>query len=156
MVSAAFTVGNHIRGMLDPHANHPHGREHRLGCLPHGELPRVSLAEIAAHADEREEGKARPFDQESMLDAVADATRLHQQHRARAAEIRAGDERNALLLRGQRNGVDVRVGKRPVDENAVTGIGNVGNLRDAVSTQQIIKIMLPNCCRRRFDHCIHL
>ena len=36
-----------------------HRLQHRLGRLPHGELPWIALAEIAAHADQRQEREAR-------------------------------------------------------------------------------------------------
>src|SRR3954467_14945639 len=87
---------DHVLRLLDAHADDAHGLQHRLGRLAHGKLPWIALAEIAAHADQREERKAPALDQREHVDAVADAARLHQQHGPRAAEIGAGAPRLPL------------------------------------------------------------
>ena len=101
MVSAALTRRDHVLRPLDAQADDAHGLEHRLRRLAHGKLPRISLAEIAAHAHQRQERKAAALDQRQHVDAIADPARLHQQHAARAAEIGAGDQRDAFLLGGR-------------------------------------------------------
>ena len=57
--------------------------------------------------------------------SIADAARLHQQHAARAAEMCPALQRDALFLRRDRDGMDVRVGNRTVDQLAVPRIGDI-------------------------------
>ena len=66
------------------------------------------------------------LDQGQHVDAVADAARLHQQDAARAAEIGAGQQRHAFLLGGQGDRMHAGVGERAVDQDAVPGIGDIG------------------------------
>ena len=75
--------------------------------------------------------------------------------RARAAEIGAGDERDAFLLGGQGNRMDLGVGERAVDENAVPGVGHVGDLGNAMAAQQVVEIMLPARAHLGIDRCVH-
>ena len=77
-------------------------------------------------------GKRAALYQRQHVDAVADAARLHQQHGARAAEIGAGDKRHAFLLGRQRDRMHAGVGERAINQNAVTRIRNICNLRHAV------------------------
>ncbi len=112
-------------------------------ALPIGILPRVALAEVAAHADQRQERKAPAAGQRQHVDAVADAAALHEKDAARAAEIGPGQQRHALLLGGQRHRVHVRVGERAVDQDAVAGVGHIGELRDLVLAQQVVDLVLP-------------
>jgi hypothetical protein len=40
--------------------------------------------------------------------------------------------------------MDLRIGERSVDQNAVAGIGDIGELSDIVAAQQIVKIVPPS------------
>jgi hypothetical protein len=102
-------------------------------ALPHGVLPRIARAEIASHADEGQEREAASLDQREHVEAIADAADVHQEHAARAAKVRARQQRDPLLLCGEGDGVDTWIGQRAIDQNAVTSIGHVGELGDVVA-----------------------
>src|SRR4051794_20154370 len=67
--------GDHVLRPLGPQTNNAHGRQYGLRCLAHGKLPRVALAEVAAHAHQCQERKARALDEREHVDAVADPAR---------------------------------------------------------------------------------
>ena len=144
MVMRGRNRGHDVIGAFGAQAGDAHRLQHGLGRLAHWVLPRVSLAEIAAHADEGQERKSAAAGEREHVDAVADTAALHQEDAARAAEIGAGQQRHALLLCGQGDGVDAGVGQRPVDQDPVPGIGDVGELRDVVAAQQVVDLVLPN------------
>jgi hypothetical protein len=93
-------------------------------------------------ADEGQNGNAA-LDQGQHVDAIAGAARLHQQDAARAAKIGAGQQRDTLFFRGQRDGLRTGVGERAVDQDAVAGIRDIGELRDVMAAQQIVELVLP-------------
>src|SRR5579875_2479813 len=66
-----------LLGALDAQTDDPHRPQHRFDRLAHRELPRIALAEIAAHADKGEEREAPALDQRQHVDAIADAARLY-------------------------------------------------------------------------------
>src|SRR5690348_18472046 len=41
----------------------------------------------------------------------------------------------------------LRIGKQPVDQNSVSGIRNIGELRDIIPAEQVIEFVLPFCRR---------
>ena len=68
-------------------------------ALPHRDLPRIELGPFAAHRHQRQERQAAACGQREHVHAIADAARLHQQHRAVAAEPGAGGRARRLPLR---------------------------------------------------------
>ncbi len=92
-------------------------------------------------------GKRPPLISDSMLMQLPVPLRLHQQDAARAAEIGAGEQRHALLLGGQRDRSGAGIGERAVDQDAVAGIGHIGELRDVVPAQEIVELVLPSSRR---------
>jgi hypothetical protein len=96
--------------------------------------------------------KPAALDQRQHIDAIAGAAALHQEDSAGAAEVGAGEHRHALLLAGQRHGMDLRVGQGSVDQNPVAGIGHIGELSDVVAAQQIVEIVLPPVRADAFAH----
>ena len=96
------------------------------------ELPRVALAEVAAHAHQRQERKAPAAGQREHVDAVADPARSASAvHRARRRDRRRPAAPH-LPPRWSAPPIAHRVGERAVDEAAVPGVGHIGELRDAV------------------------
>ena len=142
MVMAALTAASASSG-VSARRQYVHGLQHLLRGPAHGELPRVALAEVAAHGHQRQEREAAAAGQRQHVDAVAGAAALHQQHAAGAAEIGAGEQRHALLLGGQRHGVDIGIGERAVDQDAVARVRHVGELRDLVLAQEVVDLVLP-------------
>ena len=47
------------------------------------------------------------------------------------------------------------IGERAIDENAVAGIGHVGELGDVVATEQIVELMLPAGAGLGIERCVH-
>ena len=56
---------------------------------------------------------------------IDDAARQHQQHAARTAKMCPALQRDALFLRRDRDGMNVRAGNRTVDQLAVPRIGDL-------------------------------
>jgi hypothetical protein len=81
------------------------------------------------HAYQPQTRKATALDQREHIDAISGAAALHEQNAARAAEIGAGEQRHALLLGRQRNRMHSRIGERTVDQDAVSRIRHVRELR---------------------------
>ena len=69
--------------------------------------------------------------------------RLHEQHPARAAEVRAREQADAFLLGGKRDGVDSGVVQGAVDELLVAGVGDVGELGDVEIAQHPVDLVGP-------------
>ena len=90
-----------ILGMTCAKHLEPGQFEHRLRGAPHGDLPRVSFTELAAHADQQKERKPAIGDERECVDAVADPAALDHQHRALAAEPGTTANADAFLLGGQ-------------------------------------------------------
>ena len=83
------------------------------------------------------------FDHRENIDAVTGAAALHQEYAAGSAKVGTGKHGDAFLFGGESNGVHIRVGQRAIDERPVSGVRNIGELRDVVFTQQIIELVRP-------------
>ena len=64
-------------------------------------------------------------DQKEKIPTIDDAARQHQQHAARTAKMCPALQRDALFLRRDRDGMNVRAGNRTVDQLAVPRIGDL-------------------------------
>src|SRR5262249_2557438 len=91
-------------------------------------------------------GNRPPLMSESMLMQLPTPL-LHQQHAAFAAEIGAREQRHALLFGRERNGMNLGIGERTVDQDLVAGIGHIGELRHPAAAQQIVYFVLPGLRR---------
>ena len=65
------------------------------------------------------------------------------------AEVCAGEEPDAFLLGGQRNGLDFRVVQGAVDEHPVPGVRDVGELGHAKFAQHPVDLVRPGRARLR-------
>ena len=99
-------------------------------ALPHRHLPRIELAPIAAHRHQHQERQLTGLHQGQHVDAIADAAALDQEHAFLAAEPGAGEERDPLLLGGQRHDPLLGIGFAEPNQPAVAGIGHDGDLPD--------------------------
>src|SRR6266851_2627247 len=99
-----------------------------VAVLPHRHLPRVELAPLPAHGDDREQRKAALRDQRQHVDAVADAAALHEEDAALPTEPGAGEERDAFLLGGEADRTDDVVFAAEIDQPGVAGIRDIGDL----------------------------
>ncbi len=120
---------------LDPVNQHVHQFERRLGLAPHRHLPRVELGPLAAHRHQHRQREPAGFRQGQHVDAIADPARLHQQRGALTAKPGAGGEADPLLLAGQPNRADLRIGPAQFDQPRVPGIGDIADLTDPARFQ---------------------
>ena len=97
-----------------------------------------SNTEFPAHGNERQQGEFSALHERQKIDAVADAAALHQQDGAGAAQIGACRQRDAFFFRRERDGVHIAVGNAQVDQNDMSGVGYVGELRDIVRPQHLV------------------
>jgi hypothetical protein len=143
---------NDIVGMFCSQHDYPHRLQHRFHRLAHGELPGITLAELAPHRDQRQQREAASLSERQHIDAVPDARGLHQQHGPLAAEVSTRDHGDAFLFGGQRHRMHVRIVERPINQHLVSGIGNITKLGDVVGAQQIVHRAGPGFRGDRFGH----
>jgi hypothetical protein len=117
-----------IFGPVEPEDGDAHDFQRLRGRFPHRDLPRIELRPFAAHRHQGEERNPAARRERQHIHAVADAARLHQQHRAVASEPGARAERDPFFFGGQDGGLHRGIAVRQLDELRVTGIRDIANL----------------------------
>src|SRR5690606_22861569 len=106
-------------------------------------LPRVELAPFAPHRHQHHQRELAGVGEGENVHAVADAARLHEQRSLVAAEPRAAEQRDSLLLGGERDRAHLRILEAALDQPLVSGIGDEGDLADAGLRQRVVDVVLP-------------
>ena len=99
----------------------------RLRRLTHGHLPGVPVAVIAAHADNGQEKETGHSGAKRKIYTIRRRRSTAPAARCAHAEMRPALQRDAFFPRRDRDGMDVRVGNRTVDQLAVPRIGTYEN-----------------------------
>ena len=128
---------------VDPVGEKAGEPQHVLGDRAHRHLPRIELAELAAHRHQEDAAETAIAQQRKHIDAIADAARLHQERRALAAERGAGDEADAFLLGRQHHVGDSRVVAAERDEPAMAGVGHIADLTHADAAEMAVDRVGP-------------
>src|SRR5262249_54742247 len=107
-------------------------------------LARVELREAAPWRNQDQERDAvRHRQATECVDAVPEAAALHQQRAARAPEIRAAEDADALLLPGELEYLDLGIGLAGADQPDQRRIRDVHDQSDAVRLESLVDDLAP-------------
>ena len=118
--------------------------EDPLGRLPHRDLRRIELAEIAAVADHQHDRDLRgDVERSQRVDAVAEPAVLHEEGAPLAAEPGAGQDAEGLLFARRRHDRAGGIGPEMLQHLRDDVVGDGGEEADVVAAEHVRHVLGP-------------